>query len=187
MATQIVEKELWKNVAPGLRYYITIDALGNKSHNVVQPGRTFSISPTERRLNQDAAYETKADLFRNGTFVMLKETDDTVTDEIESPNSISDGEIETAAAEALGGDTVPYEAMLARTSSAVTAQRILEEAVLQDLPTSLVQAAKDKVEEFAERPIGPDGKPMQIVERETMAAPEIDPEGFRASKAQRPR
>jgi hypothetical protein len=162
MATQLVEKELWKNVAPGLRYYMILDVMGNQTHAVVQPGRTFSISPLERQLNQSAAYDPKADLFRNGTFVIVKKSGETIADEIESPNSISDQEIEDAVAELLGGDSVPIELMLERVSSAVTAQRLLEE-------------------------LGPDGQPMAVVERETISSSEADPEDFRASKAVRPR
>jgi hypothetical protein len=189
-ATKIAGRELWRNVSPGLRYYITMDALGNQTHGVVQPGRTFTITPLERQLNQQAAHSGKADLFRNGTFVLVQETDDTILDEIKSPNSLADDDIEKAVSEAIAGDPVPFEAMLERMSSAVTGQRILEEVVLQDASQSMVNAVKGKIQQIedAERPVGPDGQPMRVVEREQIPAPEATPaEAFRQERAVRPR
>lgn len=190
MPNTVIQRELWRNVSPGLRYYITMDALGNQTHGLVQPGRTFTITPIERQLNQQAAHAPRADMFRNGTFVLIKETDDTITDEIASPNSISDSEIERAVAEAIAGDTIPFEAMLERLSSAVTGQRILEEVVLQDAPQSLVVQVKDKIEGITdqEAPVGADGKPMKVVQRESIPSPDAEPSDmFRASRAVRPR
>lgn len=190
VATKIAGRELWRNVSPGLRYYITMDALGNQTHGVVQPGRTFTITPLERQLNQQAAHSAKADLFRNGTFVIVQTTDDTDVDEIASPNSIADSDIEEAVSEAITGDPVPFELMLERMESVVTGQRILEEVVLQDAPTSMVSAVKAKMEQLEEAaaPMGPDGKPMKVVERDTIQSPDADPaEMFRASRAVRPR
>lgn len=181
-------REVWKNVTPGLRYYIALDAIGNQTSKTVEAGRTFTISPLERQINQQAAYDPKVDLFRNGGFVLIQGTEDTNEDEIESPNSVSDAEIEEAVHEALAKNSVPVELMLAKTSSVTTAQRILEELVLQDAPASLVQLAKQVVDEHTDRPIGPDGEPMQIVERETVMSQEVaGDEAFRASKAIRPR
>lgn len=182
-----VERELWKNVSPGLRYYLILDMFGNQTHGLVQAGRTFTITPLERQLNQQAAQSAKADMFRNGTFVLVKVTDDTIQAEIDSPNSVTDAEIETAVAEAVAGDSVPIEAMLERLSSMVTGQRILEEVVLQDAPQSLVNLTKQRIEDLTDRPIGPDGKPMKIVEREVIPPPEIQSEPFKAERAVRPR
>lgn len=183
-----LDREVWKNVSPGLRHYITLDPIGNQTSTTVQPGRTFTITPLERQLNQQAVYDPKADLFRNGTFVLVKETEDTLTDEIVSPNSVSDAEIEEAVHEALAGDPVRVELMLERVSSTTTAQRILEELVLQDAPQSLVELAKEIVDKFEDKPIGPDGERMNIVERETVMSQEIaGDEAYRATRAIRPR
>jgi hypothetical protein len=118
---------------------------------------------------------------------LVKVTDDTIQAEIDSPNSVTDAEIETAVAEAVAGDSVPIEAMLERLSSMVTGQRILEEVVLQDAPQSLVNLTKQRIEDLTDRPIGPDGKPMKIVEREVIPPPEIQSEPFKAERAVRPR
>lgn len=183
-----LDREVWKNVSAGLRHYITLDPIGNQTSATVQPGRTFTLTPLERQLNQQAVWDPSADLFRNGTFVLLKATDDTIKDEIRSPNSLADSEIEEAVHEALGGETALLEEMLADVSSVDTAQRILEELVIQDGPKSLVDLAKETVDKFTERPVGPDGEPMNIVERETVGSQETaGDEAFRASKAIRPR
>lgn len=187
MAKSAVEREIWKNVSSGLRHFIIFDPVGNQTHGLVQAGRTFTITALERQMNQQAAHSSDADLFRNGTFVLIKETEETVEDEIASPNSVSDDEIFTAVAEALGGDSVAIEAMLERCSSVVTAQRLLEELIVQDASASLVELAKGKVKEFSDTPLGPDGKPMDIVERETIAPPQIEADGFSKEKALRPR
>lgn len=183
-----LDREVWKNTSAGMRHYITLDPIGNQTSRVVQAGRTFTITPLERQLNQEAVWDSSADLFRNGTFIMLKGTEDTNSDEVESPNSVSDSEIEEAVHEALGGDSVPIEAMLEKVSSVQTAQRVLEELVIQDAPASLVELAKAVVDKFTDKPLGPDGEPMEIPERETVGSQETaGDEAFRQSRAIRPR
>jgi hypothetical protein len=186
MATKVAKKELWKNVSPGLRYYLRLDPIGNQTHGVVQAGKTFTISDVERQLNQEIAHDPKADLFRNGTFVLVKPTKNTIEDEVESVNSLSDHEIETAVSEMLGDDEVPLDLMMETVTSAVTAERILEELVIQDAPQSWVDRAKVLIKEHTDYPIGQDGKPMEVVEREVIETPSVE-EGFRASRAVRPR
>lgn len=181
-------REVWKNVTPGLRYYIEMDPLGRQTHGLVQAGRTFTITPLERQINQQGAASPEQDMFRNGSFVLVQETDETILDEVVSPNSVSDGEIEVAVHEALAGDEESIMQILDNVSSAVTAQRVLEELVVQDGPASLVEAAKAKVDEYTERPIGADGKPMEIVERETVQEPVASTAAaFSEQKAIRPR
>ncbi len=183
---KVAQRELWKNVSPGLRYFIKLDPIGNQTHGLVQAGKTFTISDIERQLNQEMAAEATADLFRNGTFVLVKPTEDTELDEVESVNSLSDNDIEVAVSEMLGDDTVPLELMMETVTSAVTAERILEELVMQDAPQSWITKSKELVKQHTDFPIGSDGKPMEVVEREVIETPSVE-EGFRASKAVRPR
>ena len=165
-----VTKEIWKNVSAGLRHYIALDVIGNQTSKTVKAGRTFTITQMERRLNQEAVYDAKVDPFRDGTYLIVKDTEDTVTDEIESPNSVTDGEIEAAVRESIGGDTVPIEAMLSRVGGINTAQRIYEEAVAMDAPASVVEMAKTKVESLEERPTGVDGRTIAVGERDVVTA-----------------
>lgn len=183
---KVAQRELWKNVSPGLRYFLKLDPIGNQTHGVVQAGKTFTISDIERQLNQEIAHDAGADLFRNGTFVLVKPTKDTIEDEVESVNSLSDHEIETAVSEMLGDDDIPLDLMMETVTSAVTAERILEEMVMQDAPQSWVDRAKVLIKKHTDFPIGQDGKPMEVIEREVIQTPSIE-EGFRASRAVRPR
>ena len=118
--------------------------------------------------------------------MLVKPTKHTVEDEVESVNSLTDEEIELAVSEMLGDDSVPLELMLTRVTSAVTAERILEELVSQDAPQSWVDKSKELVKAHTDYPIGQDGKPMEVIEREVIETPSVE-EGFRASKAVRPR
>ena len=165
-----ITKEIWKNVSAGLRHYIALNAIGEQTSKTVRAGRTFTLTPLERRLNQEAVYDPKVDPFRDGTFLVVKETDDTEMDEILSPNSVTDGEIEDAIREAIGGDPIPIEAMIERIEGINTAQRIYEEAVAMDAPASVVEHAKAKVESLEERPTGVDGQPIAVGERDVVTA-----------------
>lgn len=183
---KVAQRELWKNVSSGLRYFIKLDPIGNQTHGLVQAGKTFTISDIERQLNQETAHDATADLFRNGTFVLVKPTKNTVEDEVESVNSLTDDGIELAVSEMLGDDSVPLELMMETVTSAVTAERILEELVSQDAPQSWVDKSKELVRAHTDYPLGSDGKPMEVIEREVIETPSVE-EGFRASKAVRPR
>jgi hypothetical protein len=165
----VFDKEVWKNVAAAPRHYICFTSIGELTSKVVQAGRTFTCTSVERRLNQEAVYDAKVDPFRDGTFILVKETDDTVHDEIESVDSITDQEIEVAVNEAIGGDPVRIDTMLRAVSGINTANRILEELVVQDASSSLVNAAKELVDKLTDKPIGDDGNPITIGSREVIS------------------
>ncbi len=166
-----MQKEVWKNVAAGPRHYICFTAIGEQTNRVVQAGRTFTVSQTERRLNQEAVYDAKVDPFRDGTFIIVRETDDTIIDEFESVDSITDKEIEVAVREAVGGEPERIEGMIAAISGINTANRILEELVVSgDAPSSVVDMAKEKVDELTDRPIGEDGEQIAVGSRDVVTA-----------------
>lgn len=85
--------ELWKNTALGQRWIICFDLQGRETTRVVQPESTFTLSTFERQINQERAALPEMDLFRDGTFVLMKESDETVVDEVKSPSSMTDAEI----------------------------------------------------------------------------------------------
>lgn len=164
------EKEVWKNVAAGPRHYICFTAIGEQTSRVVQAGRTFTVSQTERRLNQEAVYDAKVDPFRDGTFIIVRETEDSVADEFESVDSITDKEIEEAVQEAIAGDPERIERMIHAISGINTANRILEEVVIGDAPSSIVDLAKERVDELTDKPIGGDGEPIAIGTKDVVSA-----------------
>lgn len=86
--------ELWKNTALGQRWIICFDLQGRETTRVVQPESTFTLSTFERQINQERAALPEMDLFRDGTFVLMKESNETNPDEVKSPSAMTDAEIE---------------------------------------------------------------------------------------------
>lgn len=166
----LITREIWKNASAGLRHYICLSAIGEQTSKTVRPGRTFTVTQLERRLNQEAVHDTPADPFRNGTFLIVKEAEDTEVDEIESPNSVTDAEIQDVISQAMGGDEVPFEAMVARVGGINTAQRIYEETVALDASQSIVSVAKERTEELADLPVGSDGNPIIVGSKEVVTS-----------------
>lgn len=166
----LVTREIWKNAAAGLRHYICLNAIGEQTSKTVGPGRTFTVTQLERRLNQEVVYDVSADPFRNGTFLIVKEAEDTEADEIESPDSVTDAEIQEVIGLAMSGDEVPFEAMVARVKGINTAQRIYEEAVSLDASQSIVTVARDRMGDLEELPVGSDGNPIAVGSKEVVAS-----------------
>lgn len=159
MAEQVV-KELWKNEAAGMRWVTVFDPVGNPKSQIVHPGKTFLVSPLERQVNQDAVHAKGADLFTNGTFTLVRATEETVADEIESVNSLSDDEIEAAIAKVKQGDTSALDLMIEVTYSHITASRIYEALVVADVAQSWVSMAKTKMDSLEETLTDDQGNPI---------------------------
>ena len=63
------EREIWKNVNPGL-VYIDLDdpyTPNTRREYRIEPGATVAVSPQERRFNQSRVARQEQDLFTNGT------------------------------------------------------------------------------------------------------------------------
>lgn len=162
MATPQQDVEIWRNTTAGMRYFKSLDHMGRETYTLVQGGRTFSLLPIERQLNQEAAATKALDPFLNGTFQLIRKASDTNMAEIESPNAITDREIERVVLEAIGGDEIPLESLLAKIDSFHVAQRVYEELVVQNARASSIEMAKARVNELTERPSVP------VVEREAV-------------------
>lgn len=70
--TQIIEPdadqiETWQNVTKGRVVLNKIGALGQKRPEMIGAGKTFHITPRDRRVNQEAAANSDLDVFLNGT------------------------------------------------------------------------------------------------------------------------
>ena len=151
--------ELWKNTANGMRWYIEFDVRGAETTKTVTGGRTFTISTLARQVNQERAASPDMDLFRNGTFLLVKESDETNRDEIESPESITDEQIETMVNEVMAKNLTIEEAIKG-IESVVTLQRIYEQLVVEDASKAAIDTVKAKIS----------GKqPTVAVEREYVA------------------
>jgi len=117
--------------------------MGRESDKLIRGEKTFTITSSERQMNQWAAATPEQDMFRNGMFVLVKPTADTNMEEISSADSWTDDEIEDFVMQTIGsieaGDDVSVEfgKIVGSLSSVVTLNRFKEEAAAQDLDPKL--------------------------------------------------
>ena len=138
--------EVWKNTSAGMRWVKTHDRAGNEATKLVQGGRSFAILPFDRQVNQDMAASPGQDLFRNGTFVLVKASKDTNEDEIESPDSLTDNELYALSMEIQG--TPEGVAHFTRDiTSPIALNRLVEQLVLDEAPKDAVAYVKSKAAE----------------------------------------
>lgn len=136
--------EVWKNTASGMRWAQTTDRHGKSVAKLVQPGKVFTITAFDRQVNQDSAATASQDLFRNGTFVLVKAAADTVLDEIESPDSLTDGEVQALIYDVLAKNVSVDEA-IGNISSPIALSRILTALVIEeDVPKGVIEAVQKK-------------------------------------------
>lgn len=136
------ELEVWKNVAKGMRWYTRFNAQGLEADHRVLGGRTFTITPFERQINQEKAANAELDHFRNGTFVLVRASEGTNKDEILSPAAKSASELEEMAQRILA-DPEDLEKILEELSSPVSIDRLLEFLVAYAAPQGIVDKVKE--------------------------------------------
>jgi hypothetical protein len=139
--------EVWKNTAHGMRWCRQHDRSGSEMTKIVQAGRTFSITPLDRQLNQDMAATPNQDLFRNGTFLLVKEADDTNADEIQSPDSITEYEL-IALSQEIMGSPERIDHFLKDIRSPVALNKVIEQLVLDDVDKEAIAYVKMKKAKF---------------------------------------
>lgn len=138
--------EVWRNTAAGFRWYQSYDLQGRPTSKTVAGGRTFTITAFERQINQEAAAEPEMDLFRNGTFVIVKPAEDTIMDEIASPESMTDEEL-VAGVRAVLYEDGDIKTWLEGVTSVITLQRVLEQLVAEDAPKKTIDHVKERIAE----------------------------------------
>jgi len=136
--------EVWKNEAAGMRWVKITDRQGKDGSRNVQAGKVFTITAFDRQINQDSFATPEQDLFRNGTFVLVKAAEDTIMDEIESPDSLTESEVQGIVYDILA-KKVTGEQAVRKINSPIALNRILTALVVEeDAPNSAVQAVKAK-------------------------------------------
>jgi len=170
--------EIWKNSSAGMRWYKVLDRLGQQVGKTVQGGRTFTLTPFDRQLNQDEAASPEQDLFRNGQFVLIKAAQDTNMAEIESSDSFTDSELTALVHEILAKDKT-IEAAIHFIESPVTLTRLMEELVIEDAPASAIAIVKAKKESkeatvAAEREFISAGVPSEEEVKTPTSIPEVE-------------
>lgn len=70
--------ETWQNATRGRVVLRRLGALGQVRYEMIGSGKTFHITPQERRMNQEVAANEDLDFFLNGTLqpINLADTDD---------------------------------------------------------------------------------------------------------------
>lgn len=96
--------ETWRNETAGL---ITINRVGEYGRPIVDlidAGRTFQLTPQERRMNQNACYSRELDIFTNGALRPIDLLDGEPDTELlrKNPNTFTDAELQRIFA--LSGD-----------------------------------------------------------------------------------
>jgi hypothetical protein len=89
------DKETWKNATHGRHGVVKFDKRGNIEHELVGPGKTVLLTPEERALNQDRAWDDSQDVFKNGTMtpVRLLDTTEDAKEIASNPNLKSEDEL----------------------------------------------------------------------------------------------
>lgn len=152
--------ELWKNTAAGMRWFVTFDAIGKEQGRTVNGNRTFTITPFERKINQERAANASLDHFRNGTFLLVEAAEDTDMDEIADTQARTDREIEQMVND-LKGDPKLIDEFLGNIESPITLNRLLEDIVVDGgLPKSVTDAVKKKIG---------DSRSTKVVDREVVS------------------
>lgn len=136
------ELEVWKNVAKGMRWYTRFNAQGLESDHRVMGGRTFTLTPFERQINQEKAATPELDHFRNGTFVLVRASEGTNQDEILSPSSKSASELEEMVQRVLA-EPEEIDLILKELTSPVSIDRLLEFLVAYDAPQEAIDKTRD--------------------------------------------
>jgi hypothetical protein len=139
--------EVWKNTTHGMRWCKYHDRSGNENTRIVNSKRTFSITPLDRQLNQDIAATPQLDLFRNGTFELVREAGDTNLEEIQSSDSLTENEVIALSVETLGSpEKVDY--YLRDIRSPIALNRVLDQYVADDVDKSAIEYVKAKIAKF---------------------------------------
>lgn len=134
---EVVEYETWQNATLGRAVITKLDARGQKRHDLIGPGKTFHITPTERRMNQELAASEEQDLFLNGVLqpVRLIETDDDFEKLQRNPNHVSEDDVRSMFLLGLPD----FVARLDQIGNAAALERLMDIARSDDVNATLRQ------------------------------------------------
>lgn len=116
--------ETWQNTSRGNKWYKCFDVQGRETTKVVRGGHTFVLTTQERQMNQEIS-RPQQDLFRNGTFVLKKPSVETLREEIDTPDAMTDADLEQIQRDVTYGEANIGE-IVAEITSLNTLQRLLE-------------------------------------------------------------
>lgn len=87
--------EVWRNCTPGMTFITKLGEYGKRETELIYGDRTFSLTPGERRINQNNYAKPELDLFMNGTFqpVSLVDGEPDTARLMRNPNTLTDEDI----------------------------------------------------------------------------------------------
>lgn len=90
------DMETWKNVSAGKVWINRIGDYGKPRTEIVVGGRSFNLTPQERRMNQNVVARPELDVFTNGTLQPISLIDEEWDTEMlrSSPNALGELDIE---------------------------------------------------------------------------------------------
>lgn len=93
--SQKSDVETWRNDTHGIVTINRVGEYGRKVVDIVHGGRTFELTPQERRMNQHACANTTLDMFTNGTLRPIDLIEDEPDTELlkTNPNTFSDEDL----------------------------------------------------------------------------------------------
>lgn len=142
----MVEMETWKNVGKGKAEIIKLDPRGIERGELIDGGKTFTITREERLINQDRCLASKNDSFSNGRFspVRILDGDEPEHDMALSPNLISEGDLQGLFKQ----HWKTFEKKIAEISSVITLQRLLDIANEKDATVKQVKVIEERLFEI---------------------------------------
>lgn len=136
--------ELWKN--PGQAQVVILRAAANgPRHELISGGRTFTISPDDRRMNQNMAANEDLDIFSNGILQPVQLLEETEERLLGNPNHMGEDDIRSFFK--LHHKT--YEKRIADISNPVLLQRLLDVAKEQDATVRQVEMIQQRLDTVA--------------------------------------
>ncbi len=183
--TEYGPSEVWKNETAGMRWVTITDRHGKDGSRRVQAGKVFTITPFDRQINQDSFATPEQDLFRNGTFVLVKQAKDTILDEIESPDSLTESEVQGIVYDILAKNVSGNQAVRNITSP-IALNRIVTALVLEeDVPTAALDEVRAKLSKVdggtkvaAERVLVTPAEEEEVIETPRGGIPEVETPTF---------
>jgi hypothetical protein len=116
--------ETWRNETAGLITVNRVGEYGRPVVDVIDAGRTFQVTPQERRMNQNACYSRELDIFTNGALRPIDLLEGEPDTELlrKNPNTFTDDELKRVFAL----DGVHFVERIGLISNAGAISRILE-------------------------------------------------------------
>jgi len=90
-----MEKETWENPTRSNIWIKTFDPQHNLRSERIKPQGKIALSVEERLINQDLAWDSKDDIFKNGTLVPMRliESAEDYAEHANNPNNLSESDM----------------------------------------------------------------------------------------------